>query len=203
MEYDIDIKRAKFIETSTEIREMFSFANPEQIINSVKVYAGHFYGSMLWNLYGDGANRVFRSWNTCVKLAFGIPRWSHNYFVSTLAKPLQPLRLDMFCQYIGFVSKLLNHESPELRLLANIVARDPNSMTGSNLANFEKEFNLDPWISTTVGKLKKVYSFYPVPKCEEWRLPLLVKLLSQRRVSLACGEDVKIITELIDSLCSS
>ena len=35
MEYDIDIKRAKFIDTSTEIREMFSFAHPEQIINSV------------------------------------------------------------------------------------------------------------------------------------------------------------------------
>ena len=59
MEYDAKVKRASFIEKSTEIREMFSFAHPIQILQSVSTYAAHFYGSMLWNLYGHGANSVF------------------------------------------------------------------------------------------------------------------------------------------------
>ena len=69
MDYDADIKRAQFIEKSLEIREIFSFAHPLQILQAVNTYAAHFYGSMLWNLYGHSANKVFRCWNYCVKLS--------------------------------------------------------------------------------------------------------------------------------------
>ena len=81
MEHDAKIRRAIFIQNSTDIREMFHFAHPAQVLQAVNVYASHFYGSMLWNLYGPGANQVLRSWNTCAKLAWGVPRWTHNYFV--------------------------------------------------------------------------------------------------------------------------
>jgi len=86
--------------------------------------------------------------------------------------------------------------------LANIVARDPNSVTGKNLWNLEQEFDLDPWLATP-SMLKSVYRQYLVPTNDEWRPPLLMKLLAQRRVLLACGEDSGSISELIDSLCSS
>ena len=61
----------ELIENSTNIREMFGFAHPAQVIQAVYVYAAHFYRSMLWNLCGLGASQVFRSWYTCVKLAWG------------------------------------------------------------------------------------------------------------------------------------
>ena len=51
MEYDPNMKRAKFIENSVQIRETFYFANPEKIVSAVHVYAGHWYGAMLWDLY--------------------------------------------------------------------------------------------------------------------------------------------------------
>ena len=87
MEHDADIKRAKFIQNSMEIRELFGFAHPVQVLKAVNIYATHFYGSMLWNLYGNGANKVFRFRNTCVKLSWNIPRWTHNYFVEHLLLP--------------------------------------------------------------------------------------------------------------------
>ena len=83
MEYDAKCKRGSFIGKSTDIREMFAFAKPAQVLEAVTVYASHFYGSMLWDLYGEGANQVYRSWNTCVKLAWDIPRMTHNYFVDS------------------------------------------------------------------------------------------------------------------------
>ena len=55
MEHDAKVKRAIFIQNSTDIREMFEFAHPAQVLQAVNVYASHFYGSMLWNLYGVGA----------------------------------------------------------------------------------------------------------------------------------------------------
>ena len=84
MEYDAKMKRADFMRSSTDMREMFGFANPAQVLTAVSVYSAHFYGAMLWNLYGDMAGQVYRSWNTCVKLAWGVPRWTHNYFVDNV-----------------------------------------------------------------------------------------------------------------------
>ena len=179
MEHDAKVKRAIFIENRTNIRELYEFAHPAQVLQAVNVYASHFYGSMLWNLYGVGANQVFRSWNTCVKLAWGVPRWSHNYFVEhVLSAGIDHVRQKILGQYLGFTKKLMNSDSPEIRILANLVARDAGSVTGSNLLRIEEEFRLDPWASNS-AQLAERYKCYGVPAEDEWRLPLLVKLLDQ------------------------
>ena len=61
MEFDVNMKRAQFIENSVQIRETFNFANPEEILSAVQVYAGHWYGAMLWELYGEKGGQVYRS----------------------------------------------------------------------------------------------------------------------------------------------
>ena len=203
MEHDAKVKRALFIERSTNIREMFEFANPVQVLQAVRVYAAHLYGSMLWNLYGVGASQVFRSWNTCVKLAWGVPRWTHNYFVEhVLSAGIPHVRQQVLCQYLGFTKKLLDSDSPEIKLLANLVARDAGAVTGSNLLNIEAEFGVDPW-NCSSAQLADKYKVYDVPDEDQWRLPLLVKLLDQRREISACEERTKTVSELIDSLCHS
>ena len=105
-------------------------------------------------------------------------------------------------QYLGFFKKLLVSESSEIRLLANIVGRDAGSVTGSNLINLEEEFGLDPWVSSS-SQLAEVYSGYEIPTEDGWRLPLLVKLLDQKREMAVMNEKTKTISELIDSLCYS
>ena len=203
MEHDARIKRAIFIEKSTDIREMFSFAHPAQILQAVRVYAAHFYGSMLWDLYGKAANQVFRSWNTCVKLAWGVPRWTHNYYVEhVLSAGIPHVRQQIICQYLGFFKNLRSSASPEIQLLVNMVGRDAGSVLGSNLLRIEEEFGLDPWGTSSV-KLGQVYKYYAVPEVDEWRLPLLVKLLDQRREMSVCEERSVAVSELIDSLCHS
>ena len=75
-------------------------------------------------------------------------------------------------------------------------------MTGSNLLRIEEEFRLDPWASNS-AQFAERYKCYGVPAEDEWRLPLLVKLLDQRREMSVCEERTKSISELIDSLCYS
>ena len=106
MEYDAKCKRAAFIDKSSDIRDMFNFADPPQVLTAVSVYAVHFYGSMLWNLFGDAAGQVYRAWNTCVKLAWDIPRWSHNYFVDNLlSKNENSVRKKLLCQFVNYFQK--------------------------------------------------------------------------------------------------
>ena len=71
-----------------------------------------------------------------------------------------------------------------------------------NLLNLEEEFNLCPW-SRSPSSFKKGYTGYQVPAEDSWRLPLLGKLLVQRREMITCGEETSNITGLIDSLCVS
>ena len=86
--------------------------------------------------------------------------------------------------------------------MANVAGHDVGSVTGSNLIKLGEEFGLDPWVSTS-HQLADQYSGYDVPAEDEWRLPLLVKLLGQRREMTTMNEKTKSISELIDSLCYS
>ena len=182
---------------------MFSFASPHQVLSAVNVYAAHFYGSMLWDLSSEAAGQTYRTWNTCVKLAWDIPRWTHNYFVDNLlARELPSIRKKVLCQFVNFFQKLRVSPIRELRVLASVVGRDMGSVTGRNLVHLQDVFNLDPW-TKSVGHFKKMYTGYLVPEVDSWRLPMLERLLAQRREMVVCEEEVDAITGLIDSLCSS
>jgi hypothetical protein len=202
MELDAQMKRANFIENSTEIREMFAFANPCQILNAVQIYTCHFYGSMLWDLFGNMAGQAYRCWNTCVKLAWRIPRSSHNYFVEHLASDFPSVRKKLLCQYVSFFQNLSRSKSREVRILSHIVSHDIQSTSGRNLANIKVLFNLDPKRDHP-AQFKSKDIGYQTPEADKWRLPLLRKLLDQRRDMYTCEEDTKTVDELIESLCAS
>ena len=54
------------------------------------------------------------------------------------------IRQQVLCQYLGFFKNLINSDSQEIRLLANIAGRDLNSVMGNNLRKIEEEFGIDP-----------------------------------------------------------
>ena len=148
MDRDTRMKRGAFITNSADVRNMFSFAMPGQVLNALNVYSTHFYGSMLWDLYGDMAGQVYRSWNTCVKLVWNLPRSTHNYFVDNLlAGDFPSVRKKILAQYVGFLQRLRKSVSQEVRLLSYIVADDIRSTTGKNCHNLKQEFDIDPWSS--------------------------------------------------------
>ena len=119
-----------------------------------------------------------------------------------LSARIPHVRQKILGQYLGFIKKLINSESPEIRILANVVGRDAGSVTDSNLLKIEEVFRLDPWASND-AQLADRYKYYDVPAEDEWRVPLLVKLLDQRREMSVCEEKTKSVSELIDSLCYS
>ena len=61
MDFDANAKRITFIDKSTRIRETFSFADPSNVLQAVQVYAADAYGAMLWDLYGENAEKFYRT----------------------------------------------------------------------------------------------------------------------------------------------
>ena len=203
MDMDTKMKRASFISSSTDIRNMFSFALPSQVLNAINVYSAHFYGAMLWDLFGDMAGQVYRCWNTCVKLVWDVPRSTHNYFVEhLLAKDWVSVREKILVQYVKFLQRLPRSVSAEVRILQNIVKGDVRSVTGKNCLKLSQEFSLDP-SRDSASLFHGAYKLYGLPEQDDWRIPLLNTLLNQRYEMSACGEDLEIVSGLIESLCSS
>ena len=205
MDKDIREKKATFISRSTEVRETFSFAHPEEVLHAVKTYCCDHYGSMLWDLEGDLANQYFNTWGTCVKLAWDLPRAMHSYFLGPLSG-LITVKWDVLSRYAGFYRGLLSSPSREVGIMARLVAKDLRTTTASNMKMLERETGL-PWWSPARDMKKELFKQAEViPDIDKWRLPYLVKLLEKRDILVYNGEgeeseELVRVKELLDSLC--
>ena len=97
------------------------------------------------NLISECTESYFKCWNTCVKLVNRIPRNTYTYLVEGyFAAGQVSLRNQVLAKYPGFLQSLLNSPSQEVVVLANVVARDPNSNTADNLVYMKELTKLCP-----------------------------------------------------------
>ena len=85
-----------------------------------------------------------------------------------------------------------------------LLGRDVKSTIGRNLRFIQEKTNLNPW-SCSQSKLKEALidrNWVDVPPMDNWRLPYLCKLLTQRReaFNMAMIEEEERLSHLIDSL---
>ena len=198
-----NVSVASFIQNSTNVRETFKFADPAQIPQAVKVYCCDFYGSMLWDLYGDQAEQMYRTWNTCVKLAWDVPRSTDTFFKDELlCSGLPSIRQQIRGRYPKFFRSLLDSPSLEVAVVARIVSKDAKTTTGRNLLNIKLETGLDV-ASAPLSQSRKLFSLVSTPSQASWKLFLLEKYLKKRNdLDINC-ESTDFINDLISSLCSS
>ena len=140
-----------------------------------------------------------------VKLAWNIPQQSHTYIITDLlARGMATIRTAVLARYVKFVRSLLNHESLEVAAVANCLVMDRGSTIGANVYKLEREAGIDIR-SVTPAKVKEILlaNQQSTPPVDQWRLPLLERLLAERREMEVNVEDTKDISSLIDSLCIS
>ena len=77
--------------------------------------------------------------NTAVRLVHHIPRNTYTYLVEGFfASNHMSLRNQVLSRYPGFLQNLFRSPSKEIRLLANIVSREPQSNTMKNIRYIEQ-----------------------------------------------------------------
>ena len=110
LEFDMKVRRAQYIDRTTDIRDSFEFAHPEQKLKAINVYCGDNYGTMIWPLDSDSAGKYFRCWNRCVKLCWDVPESTHILFVEhLLGVEFTSLRVNVLSRYVKFFQSLLHH----------------------------------------------------------------------------------------------
>ena len=204
MEKDCQRARARFIDKTVQIREQLSFAQPDQILKAIQLLCSDAYGSMLWNFSSAGSEQYFKSWNTCVKLIYEVPRSTFTYLVEGhLAANHLSLRNQILSRYSGFYRNLLQSPSKEVRVLAKIVSADPRSSTCLNLRYLERLTGLNQPQFFSSARIRIALPVRKVPEGEGWRLGLLDNLMKLKQERYLRVEDTKTICAMIDSLCST
>ena len=169
----------------------------------MNTYAGHHYGSMLWDFQSDMVGQYCRVWNTCVKLSYDIPRSTHTYLVeSFLAVNFVPVKTELLARYVNFYKSLKLSPSPEVQHLCEVVSSDVRSTTSRNLSVIRDVSGLDPLVVSPHDVRRSVKSS-EIPENDVWRPPLLDMLLNRRKdmeVALLKTDEIQ---KVIDSLCSS
>ena len=204
MEQDAAVKRAIFVRSSCEIREVFKNAAPEELLKALKVYSSSFYGSSLWDLDGIKAKQIYSSWNLTVKLVWGCPPWTRTYFVQQiLSCGFTSAKVDIFSRFVTFFHSLRESASYEVQFLIRFLARDIQSVTGRNLSRIQETAKVSPW-NTNHRNIKDALGLkelVEVPETDRWRLRYFCSLIQQKRLARKCN----LVSEeaVLDSLIAS
>ena len=104
--------------------------------------------------------------------------------------------------YVGFLSRLGNSTSWEVRIVSEIVTRDAGSITGKNIRNMKMEFGQDPRQSSARA-YGQLLTKSLVPPGEEWKADLLRGMLDQKYIEKKdTEEELKMLSFFIDTLAT-
>ena len=124
---------------------------------------------------------IYRCWNTAAKLAWDVPRSTFTFLVyRVLTGDMTSVRDAILTRYAMFLQSLNKSNSKEIRILASISSVDGRCTNESNTMKMSRETGLD-LMACSRQTLRSSLSQSTVPEEEEWRVPLLARLLQKRR----------------------
>ena len=138
--------------------------------------------------------------------------WSVPYNCKTalvekyFASEFLSLRKQIYSRYPGFIKKLLNSPSYEIRFLSDVVLTDQRSVVCRNLKHLNKVSGLQDVLIEPKYRLKEAMPFQSDEEIEPWRISLLTKFLEIRmNIMNNLYADFNItknqVKSVIDSLC--
>ena len=175
---DINEKRARYIQGNNQLMQEFSFASCSTKMFINKIYNGHHYGSVLWDLYNSQTEMVYNTWSVSIRKMLRLDRKTHRYLIEPLSK-MKHLKRMLFESFNTFTKKLATSPKESVRNVYGIIANDCRSITGSNARNIKLDCaaNRDRPFSEIDIQNKQ---FYPAPPEATWIIPMIKELIEMR-----------------------
>ena len=137
----------------------------------------------LWNMFGNEAERLEKTWNISQRLMLGLDRKTHRFFIEPLSGT-QHIIFNLYNRFVTFTQKLSQSKKGSLRNLFNAVKDDCRSTTGYNFRKLMLRFNVSrpEEVNPTVIN-RAIYN--EVPTGDEWKLKMAKELIDVR-----CKENI-------------
>ena len=180
---DILIQRAEFISNIHALYQELGNIPPQIFLSLVNIYFTSFYGSVLWDLEGDVAKRLYSTWNFNIRNTFDLPFGTHRYILHALSNR-PPLEVSFSRRFIKFCAQITNSNKPEVLHLYHKQKYDLRSTFGRNFSNI-------------ILNKKNYYLNYTCPVGDEWKIPTIKELLeiknNNRTLDFFTTDDIQFI----------
>ena len=193
---DILSNKAIFNTKVHELRQELGDQHPEVFIGLVQTYLTSMYGSNLWDLYHNSANRLFSAWNFLIKETFNLPYATHRHIVYNITEKTH-LRVSLLRRFLNFYKALGMCSKPEIVHLFFLQKYDQRSVFGRNCFNICNEFEVN---NISDLKYRDIHMPTLMDETQEWRLPFLSDLLSLRNND-QCDIPENDLVSMIDFVC--
>ena len=172
---DLMEKRAVYINKVNELTQEFHYAHPTTKVRINNIFNSYFYGSCLWNLFGNEAIRLEKTWNVSHRIMLGLPRESDRYFIEPLSST-KHIRFALMERYIKFAKSMEMSEKMILRKAFRSVKRDCRSTTGENLRNIMKLTKKTDVDDIKIGSTNGLV-YNEIPEGDEWKVKFAAELI--------------------------
>ena len=199
MKYNIKVKRAKCIDKSNDLLQEYHFTHPRTKFKMNEIFNSHFTGSPIWDLFSHEASMLENSWNRNIRIMFQLPLETHRYFICPISGS-RHLRFILLKRFISFAKKCEVSPKKTARHLFNVVQKDVQSITGSNIRNIllllEKE-NFSHVVPNDTLSLE----YHKVENENKWKIGLLEELIEIRHRHLSVDLNQEEIEMMIADIC--
>ena len=176
-------KRGKFIGKFHGLFQEFGSLDPNLLEKVVNIYATSFYGSHLWDFSSNEANKLFNSWNSLLRLMYGVPNTTHRYLLESLSQ-YRHLKCDLYKRYLTFIHSLTNSRKACLSTLGKRMVNDQGSVTAKNLLLIKNDSGCDNVVNMAPEAVSNLVQYAVVHPGEERRSDFLLELLNLRKNNL-------------------
>ena len=172
MFHDQKAKCGEFNSKVHSLRQEIGEQYPSVFIKLVNIYLSSFYGSSLWDLSADTANKLWTVWNTLIRDTYNLPYGTHRYIIADILGP-DHLKIKILRRFINFYKLVSKSSKPTVRVLFLRQRGDLRSTFGRNCQHIKDICNVQNVNNANLHN----FQAYPVPPQDAWRLPLIEELI--------------------------
>jgi len=173
---DIVTYRAAIAAKNMELNQEFHFASGITKWNINNIYHNHYYGSPIWDIFGQPVKSFLCSYNVSVRNMFNLPQTTHRRLIETVSGCRQ-LFVTLASRFLGFLDKIKESDKVIPKMLLEHVMHDVRSTTGSNMRRIMLAIGKDD-----ICELKKCdavkLEYHKLEKSEAWRGVILTELIA-------------------------
>ena len=199
---DMRQKAARYVDKNCSINQEFSFAHPRCRIMLNKIYNCHFSGCQTWNLFSQGAEKYYSTYNRSVKVMADLPFSTHRYLIEPIIE--QPhMSITLIRNYLKFILSIKNSAKPVLRQLYSIAKNDVRTTTGANLRNILLKttlLNVDDLQPSIVQQIR----YKEIKDEDRWRIPIIQEALDMKYgdINPPDGWTTEELDEILEFACT-
>ena len=196
---DIMIKRARFIDKSSEIIQEFHFAPPASKMKLHSIYNSHFTGSNCWDMTSRGGEMIEATFNRNIKITYDLPYPTHRNLLPVISN-VKPLRITLARRLLTFVEKIRSSEKKVLRSTLRLVESDVRTVTGRNLRSLLNMTNRSTVQQLCPADMNNVI-YHGEP--EMWRIQSIIEILKVRAGELDQPEgwEMDELEQILEAAC--